>query len=88
MSKTWQAKDAGDRFDELLEASRKEGPQVVVEHGVETAVLVPIEEWRRLKKINNADFDIKAWLLAPGARTETLTPPRENYPRRPPPTFD
>ncbi len=88
MGKKWQAQDAGARFDELLEASRKEGPQVVVERGVETAVLVPIEEWRRLKGIKKTGFDVKAWLLAPEARTESLTPPRQNYWHRPPPTFE
>ena len=29
--------------------------------------------------------DIKEWLLAPEARTETLTPPRRQLRRRPPP---
>jgi prevent-host-death family protein len=45
----WQVQDAKARFSEFLDASLREGPQVVIRYGVETAVLVPIEEWRRLK---------------------------------------
>ena len=44
----WQVQDAKARFSEFLEASLKEGPQVVTRRGAEAAVLVPIEEWRRL----------------------------------------
>jgi antitoxin Phd len=38
------------RFSEMLDASLTEGPQIVTRRGVETAVLVPIDEWRRLQK--------------------------------------
>lgn len=66
-----------------------EGTQFIVnERGEEVAVLAPIGEWRRLKGMNNEDFDIKAWLLAPEARTDNLTPPRVPLKFRPPPTFD
>ena len=50
MSKTWQVQEAKARFGELLEASLKEGPQIVTKRGVEAAVLVPIAQWRRLEK--------------------------------------
>ena len=36
----------------------------------------------------HAQRTLKDWLLAPEARTENLTPPREEPPRRPPPRFD
>jgi antitoxin Phd len=45
----WQVYDAKARFSELLDATLKEGPQIVTRRGVETAVLVPIDEWKRLK---------------------------------------
>jgi methionyl-tRNA synthetase len=38
------------RFSELLDASLKDGPQLVTRRGVEAAVLVPIQEWRRLQR--------------------------------------
>ena len=42
--------------------------------GVETAVLLPIEQWRRLERLTRPD--LKELLLAPEARTHDLTPPR------------
>ncbi len=72
MSKTWQVQEAKARFSELLEASLKEGPQVVTKCGVETAVLVPIDQWRRLEK--RAERTLKDLILASEAKTESLTP--------------
>ena len=86
MGGTWQVQEAKARFSELLETSLAEGPQVVTRRGVEAAVLVPIEQWRRMERLTRPN--IKDWLLAPGARTETLTPPRRVLRRRPPPTFE
>ena len=76
MSKTWQVQDAKARFSELLETSLSEGPQIVTKRGKEAAVLVPVDEWRRLEK--RARPDLKELLLAPQARTEALTPPRRH----------
>ena len=81
MGKTWQVQDAKARFSEFLEASLKEGPQIVTKRGVEAAVLVPIEAWRRLERM--ATPNLKDLLLAPEARTESLTPPRERPRHRP-----
>jgi prevent-host-death family protein len=72
--KTWQVKDAKARFGQFLNASLKEGPQVVTRRGVETAVLVPIERWRSL--VRRARPTLKDLLLAPEPRAEELTPPR------------
>ena len=46
---TWQVYDAKARFSEFLDATLREGPQVVTRRGVETAVMVPIDEWNHLK---------------------------------------
>ena len=86
MGGTWQVQEAKARFSELLETSLAEGPQVVTRRGVETAVVVPIEQWRRMERLTRPN--IKEWLLAPGARTETLTPPRRAFRCRPPPTLE
>ena len=86
MNESWQVQEAKARFSEFLSASLAEGPQIVTRRGVQTAVLVSIDEWRRLKKA--ASPRIKGLLLAPGARNEALTPPRTDKRLRPPPTFD
>jgi prevent-host-death family protein len=47
---SWQLQDAKARFSEFLNAALEKGPQIVTRRGVETAVLVPIEDWRRLQR--------------------------------------
>ena len=82
---SWQVQDAKARFSELLDSALKKGPQVVTRRGVDAAVLVPIEEWRRLQRA--ARPDIKELLLGPGPRFEDLIPERRARKRRRPVTF-
>jgi antitoxin Phd len=81
----WPVQDAKARFSEFLEASLREGPQVVTRRGVEAAVLVPIEEWRRLQQA--ARPTLKALLLAPENRFEIPVPKRGGLRRRQPNEF-
>jgi antitoxin Phd len=82
---SWQVQDAKARFSEFLEASVKEGPQVVTRHGVEIAVLVPTEEWRRLQRASRPS--LKQLLLASQPRFENLVPSRRTFRRRAPVRF-
>lgn len=59
----WQVYDAKARFSEFLDATLKDGPQVLTRRGVETAVLVPIDEWNHLKE--RAKLSIPDPLLDP-----------------------
>ena len=82
MSRKWPVQDAKSRFSELLDTTLAEGPQIVTKRGVETAVLVPIDQWRNLERM--ARPDIKELLLSSEARTEDLVPPRGQHRRRSP----
>jgi antitoxin Phd len=64
----WQVQDAKARFSELLDAASKHGPQLVTKRGIETAMLVPIDEWNRMKDSQRAS--LKELLLSPEARFE------------------
>lgn len=86
MDKKWQVQDAKARFSEFLDASLREGPQIMTKRGVEAAVLVPIEQWRRLEKMTKPNP--KDMLLAPEARTEMLTLPRKKHRHRTAPVFE
>jgi antitoxin Phd len=44
----WQLQEAKQRFSELVRQARSKGPQVVTRHGEDVAVVVGIEEYRRL----------------------------------------
>jgi len=82
---SWQVKDAKARFSELLRATINKGPQIVTRGGIETAVLVPIEEWNRLQRA--ARPGLKALLLAPQARFEGVIPERQRLRGRAVPEF-
>jgi antitoxin Phd len=81
-TKRWPVQDAKARFSEFLEASLKEGPQIVTRRGVEAAVLVPVEEWRRLQR--SAQPTLKELLLAESPRAEIAVPSRRRWRRRAP----
>lgn len=86
MSRVWQVQTAKARFSEFLEASLTEGPQIVTKRGVETAVLIPIDQWRRLENVTRPS--LKDLLLAPDARSDTLVPKRRNRRHRAAPNLD
>ena len=77
--KVWPVQDAKARFSEMLEASVKEGPQIVTKRGVETAVLVPIEEWRQLNA--KPRRTLKELLLADEPRFDFDLPKIQFQPR-------
>jgi prevent-host-death family protein len=78
---TWQVQDAKARFSEFLDATIKKGPQVVTRRGIETAVMIPIEEWKRLQKAVRPS--LKDLLLAPEPRCDDLVGKRRIWRRRP-----
>ena len=80
---SWPVQEAKARFSELLERSVTEGPQTVTKRGVETAVLVPIDEWRRLQQ--RARPTLKDLLLAPEPRFAMEIPDRHQWSWRSPP---
>jgi len=71
---TWPVQDAKARFSELLETCMGEGPQMVTKRGNAAAVLVPVDEWRRLQAA--ARPSLKQLLLSDEARGDLLIPAR------------
>jgi antitoxin Phd len=81
---SWQLQEAKSKFSEFLNAALKDGPQIVTRRGVEEAVLVPMDEWRRMKHASRPD--IKEVLLGPGPR-DLIIPKRGRWKSRPPIDF-
>jgi prevent-host-death family protein len=77
----WQVYDAKARFSEFLDATLKDGPQVLTRRGVETAVLVPIDEWKYLK--NQAKHSNQDPLLDPHSPHDIYIPARRRLKLRP-----
>lgn len=81
----WAVQDAKARFSEMLDACIAEGPQLVTRRGAAAAVLVPVDEWRRV--CDNGRPTLKDWLLADAPRFDLDIPPRGQLNRRPPLDF-
>lgn len=79
---TWPVQDAKARFSEFLETCLAEGPQMVTKRGSEAAVLVPVDEWRRLKEASRPS--LKQLLLSDQGRGELVLPARGHARRRMP----
>lgn len=78
----WPVQDAKARFSEFLEACLSDGPQLVTRRGAEAAVLVRVDEWRRLQAA--ARPSLKQLLLADQGRAELVLPARGKAHRRTP----
>lgn len=82
---SWQLQDAKARFSKFLNAALKKGPQIVTRRGVEAAVLVPIQDWRRVQQASRPT--LKSLLLGPGPRFQNIVPKRGKSKRRSPVEF-
>ncbi len=82
---TWPVQDAKARFSEFLDACLADGPQMVTRRGAETAVLMPVDEWRRLQAA--ARPSLKQLLLSDVARADFVLPERGHARRRPAAAF-
>jgi antitoxin Phd len=47
---TWQLHQAKNRFSEVVDRAVQEGPQVITRRGTEAAVVLSVEDYRRLRK--------------------------------------
>ena len=81
----WPVQDAKARFSEMLDVCLKDGPQVISRRGVDEAVLVPIDQWRRLK--GDAPT-LKDLLLSDNGRGDIPVPSRTGYRWRTPMDFE
>jgi antitoxin Phd len=53
MDNVWQLQDAKNKFSEVVEAALKRGPQVITKRGVETAIVLSYDEYRRMQLHQN-----------------------------------
>lgn len=78
--RSWPVQDAKARFSAFLDSCLSEGAQVVTKRGVETAVLLSMNDWRRLQR--TARPTLKELLLAEEARADLPVPKRGSGRRR------
>jgi antitoxin Phd len=82
----WQLQEAKARFSELIDDTLEKGPQVVTRRGIDTAVVVSIDEWHKLKDENRLTW--KDVLLGEGPRFEIPLPKHGMVKSRKPVVFD
>lgn len=82
----WQLQQAKSRFSELIDDTLQKGPQVVTRRGIDTAVIVSIEEWRKLTDEKRLTW--KDVLLGGGPRFKIRIPRRGMGKSRKPPVLD
>src|SRR6266550_827523 len=82
----WQLQEAKARFSELIDDTLEKGPQVVTRRGIDTAVVVSIDEWHKLKDENRLTG--KDVLVGEGPRFGIPLPKRGTVKSRKPPVFD
>ena len=58
----WQVQRAKQQFSRLVDQARTHGPQIVTRHGKEVAVVLGVDEYRRLR---GRSTDFAAFLLGP-----------------------
>ncbi len=82
---TWALEETN--IGEVVEHAEKEGAQMVTKQGVETVVVVPVAEWKRIKL--GAKPTMKDVLLAPEPRFDFDPYMRKRELKmRPAPSFD
>ncbi|MGP3916201.1 type II toxin-antitoxin system Phd/YefM family antitoxin [Nonomuraea sp. 10N515B] len=59
----WQLQEAKQRFSEVVRRAHDEGPQIVMRHGRDVAVILDMEEYHQLKS-QEPKPDFKEFLLS------------------------
>jgi antitoxin Phd len=77
----WELHKAKVRFSELIDDTLEKGPQIVTRHGIETAVVVSMEEWKKLNDEKRQTW--KDVLLGEGPRFDIPLPKRGAMNRKP-----
>lgn len=54
---TWQLQDAKAKLSKVIATAKKQGPQIITQRGVSTAVVIPFKEW----EILSANEDSSKW---------------------------
>ena len=68
----WQRQEAKNKLSQVVKEARSSGPQIITVHGEEAAVVLSMDEYRRLtqKKDNLGDFFMNSPLRNSGVEIE------------------
>lgn len=81
----WQLQEAKAKLSEVIDSAESSGPQVITRRGVEAAVVVPIEQWRRMQQKKRKRTLLE--VLQSGPQFDLQIPPRGQWKTRKPVKF-
>ena len=82
----WRFQEAKSRFSELIDDALEKGPQVVIRGGIDTAVVLSMDEWTELKGEKRVNW--KEVLFGEGSSFDIPLPKRGKTKSRNAPVFD
>jgi prevent-host-death family protein len=78
---TWQLQEAKARLSEVIEISKSDGPQIITQRGIKSAVIVPFEVWESTQQSTKESL----WeILRSGPPGELPIPSRKSWKMRKP----
>jgi antitoxin Phd len=81
---TWQLQDAKAKLSEVIDTAKKQGPQIITQRGVKSAVVIPFDQWERQQQSTKPTLlDV----LLSGPKGELPIPPRSKWKMRKPVEF-
>jgi prevent-host-death family protein len=81
---TWPLQDAKAKLSEVIKTAKKNGPQIITQRGVKSAVVLPFEEWERTQQQNKPTL---LEILRSGPEGDLPIPPRGSWKMRKPVKF-
>lgn len=78
---TWQLQTAKAKLSKVIDEAEKKGPQMITRRGIETVVVVPVDQWRRLEPAPRRTL---LEVLQSGPQFDLNIPPRGRFKRRKP----
>jgi prevent-host-death family protein len=78
---TWQLQEAKAKLSEVIKTAKKEGPQIISQRGVKSAVVLPFDEWELSQQPKGQTF---LEILRSGPSGDLPLPPRNRWKMRKP----
>ncbi len=78
---TWQLQEAKAKLSEVIKTAKKEGPQIISQRGVKSAVVLPFDEWELSQQPKGQTF---LEILRSGPPGDLPVPPRNRWKMRKP----
>ncbi len=50
MKNVWQLQEAKAKFSKVINEAIQRGPQIITKHGIETALLISIDDYKQISK--------------------------------------